>query len=370
MQVNYSFWKDELCISSIDNLIAKYHGLSISDYSMQIRQGSSLTQAMPNDLTMFDEVKALLPDHYLDVSRKKAVRIHLGVTESKQADLDAICDRSIALLSQIAAEYTKAYPFACPLSSGYDSRLVYAFLSAAVPDLQCYTFRHPNFTEKTGDLWVPVKICADQGTKHTLIPDIKAPPEYVQAVFDIVGDYHAVSTVDLVWTYKSVFSGYANSTGDIYGQIMQNALASTVPASLAGAAYLVCKTHNYAPGAKEEIASWVEDLRACGEGASITDLFALEYRCGRWASQGSAISSVCGLASLLTANCRELILLWMQVPRKLRSRQKIHRTILGKANPDLLKYPFNPGSYLDKTNRFWPAYYAATFIKYHLGRPR
>src|SRR5690606_40886783 len=58
------------------------------------------------------------------------------------------------------------------------------------------------------------------------------------------------------------------------------------------------------------------DLKAEELFPAIYDLFAIENRLGRWASQGNMIYSAAGIVNLNIFNCREIIESWMQIPRR------------------------------------------------------
>lgn len=364
IQINYSFYQEDLCISSVDNLVALYFGFEVSDYSKKIREGSNLAQALPNDLTMFDEVKALLPNHYLDISNKRAERIQLNVCQVSSGEkIDLILNNTIDLVSNIVNAYHREYLLVCPLTSGYDSRVVFSFLRSVVTDLQCYTFKHPGFTKNTGDIWVPEKICETFLNNHTIIEDMVAPVSFTDEVKKIIGYYHSDNTIDLAYTYNSVFYGKALLNGDIIDQVGKSLLGNAVPTFFANASYFQCKIHNCSALSKKELRNYLSSVKHNNEFNHIFDLFALENRCGRWGSQWGMIYSVCGIKSLNMFNCRELILQWIALPRKLRTQKIIHKAVFSATDKRLLTIPFNPDEKYAVLKSNWILFYLATYLK-------
>lgn len=367
VQINYSFDCGTFCASSVDNLVALHMGYRLSDYSSKLRSGAPFDQALPNDTTMFDEVKALLPNHYLDVSKMASVRVMRNITDNERKT-DEIVRKSSILIKNIVNEYRKSYTLLCPLTSGYDSRVVFSFLSEKDKNLQCYTFFHPKFLEKTGDVWVPREICKTFSLPHSLIPDVTAPQEYVKAIGTVIGSYHSINTINLAYTYLSSFRGKALVNGDIIDQIGKSLIGNSVPSFLATTQFLFCKMHNRNKLVKKEVATYLREIQSSGERSNIFDLFAIEQRCARWATQSSMIYSVCGISSLNIFNCQRIIELWMTVDRKQRKNAALHLRYLKERDIRLLDFPFNPGNSILLLKKTWPSFYLATFIKYYAGK--
>jgi hypothetical protein len=89
----------------------------------------------------------------------------------------------------------------------------------------------------------------------------------------------------------------------------------------------------------------------------------LENRCGRWGSQWGMIYSVCGIKSLNMFNCRELILQWIALPRKLRTQKIIHKAVFSATDKRLLTIPFNPDEKYAVLKSNWILFYLATYLK-------
>lgn len=371
VQVNYSITGEGLCAASTDRLAAEYCGYAVSEYSRKIREGADLFQGLPNDATMYDGVKALLPNHYLDASRGRAVRVrHLpapgfpgggGGEGALRAYIEAA---SLPLVRRTAQEYRKYYEITCPLTAGSDSRAVLSFLlDGGRPE--CYTFHHKGFTGETAELRIPAQICRDLQLPYKAVKDLQAPEAYVRAVFEAAGDYHAPGTIDLAYTYLSSFSGKAMANGDIIGQVGKSSKGKDIPCALARAPFFASKIHNKSPLAKRELERYLREIRASGDWPFVFDLFATEIMNGRWSAQTHMLYSLCSISLLNIFNCRELIGQWMDIPRAWRMKGLIHQAVLEGGHPELLPYPTNPDEKHNWLRKSWLTYYLASHAKFY-----
>lgn len=371
VQMNYSLTEGGLCAASIDRLAAEHCGYDVSEYSLKIRKGANLSQALPNDITMYDGVKALLPNHYLDVSRGQAVRVsHLpapglpdkaGGEEALRAYIEAA---SLPLIRRTVQAYRRYYELVCPLTAGSDSRAVLSFLlDGGCPE--CFTFRHKNFTDETAELRIPAHICRDLHLPYTAVEDLHAPEAYVKAVFEAAGDYHHPGTINMAYTYLSAFSGKAMVNGDIIGQAGKSSKGKNIPCALARAPFFASKIHNKSPLVRRELERYVREIRASGDRFFVFDLFATEIMNGRWSAQSHMLYSLCSISLLNIFNCRELIGQWMDIPRAQRTKGLIHRTILEGEHPELLSYSTNPDQKHSLLRKSWLTYYLASHVKYY-----
>ncbi len=74
LPVYYSTQRNAICVSSCDNLVNSLFGYGISKRALDVRLGSDLSQPLPYNMTLYDEIKCLLPNHYIDILRNDVVR--------------------------------------------------------------------------------------------------------------------------------------------------------------------------------------------------------------------------------------------------------------------------------------------------------
>jgi len=128
-------------------------------------------------MTLYDEIKCLLPNHYLDLINKKVFRFAPKSLPKKtdEREIDEIINHTVHLIENIVNEYLKYYEVVCPLSGGWDSRFVLAFLKKRASEISTFTFKHKDMTEETADLYIPELISPLLGIKHFLLDDIVCP---------------------------------------------------------------------------------------------------------------------------------------------------------------------------------------------------
>lgn len=368
LQLNYSLIDDEgeQCIASSDMFVALKYGYKVSKLSTKIREKSSLLQPLPFNLTMFDEVKALLPNHYLCLgSNRYSIRIKLNKENTeKENKVEDLINRTATLVENIAKQYGEYYALSCPVTSGYDSRVVYAIQDYLGLDKIRYTFFHRGFTNDTGDIEIPRRFISDSGKEYSIIKDMIAPEDFKSQVRNFLGGWQDVSTIDLAYTYIRNVGDKALVNGNIIGQTGQSYVTNVVPNKLITPRFMQCKIHNYSDSALLLLGKYSEEIRSTGECNKVADLFEWESRLGRWAPQADLVYSFCGIASLNFFNCREIILSFIKVPRRDRVHKKIHKKYLNLFNPELLKYPFNPDERFGWIKNSWIMFLGATYLKF------
>ena len=210
LQVNYAFLKENVCVSFSDKITAKAFELGESEIAKDIRKKGANNHPLPYELTMYNGVRALLPNHYLDLNARKSVRINLKIpTGQAPTSVDDVVDSTLKLILNTAREYGKYYSFACAVTSGNDSRVVYAVLSKLGLDQERFTFRHKGFTDATGDIAVPHQfICAD-GKNHLIIDDMVAPEGFGERVREFLGNWQSPFFINLAYTYLQSFPNLA-----------------------------------------------------------------------------------------------------------------------------------------------------------------
>ena len=71
----YSVGLSSFVCCSNPNFISETFSVLPNDELMKIRKSGKLNQAMPFDVTVYREIKQLIPNHYIDIQREKAERI-------------------------------------------------------------------------------------------------------------------------------------------------------------------------------------------------------------------------------------------------------------------------------------------------------
>ena len=367
--VFYSFLDGNLVCGTNQFEIARRCGYSINPELLAIRKGSSLEQAMPGDVTLFKEVKRLLPNHYLDVNRQEVVRFCNWTSEERRS-LDDVISLTIERSQLLAQAYASQYSLACPLTGGKDSRLVLGLLYGSGLKVPCYTMKHVWHKGDEGDLSIPPKLASTLGFDYCLISDVAHSDRQCQ-LFDGIyeeGLWPKV-TLSLAETIQSRFKGYAIISGDICDQVGKCGLHQDIPEHFASPSYFQTKIHNTDNMCRRYLQKWMDDVCSSAEKVSIMDLFAVESRVGRWANETNMIYCNLGLVSLNIFNSRRIIYTWASLSRNERKKAVIHHGILERVCPQLLDFPYDRTGLIGQVAKSsWPLFFLASTMKSAVSR--
>ncbi len=340
LPVNYTF-SDGFSASCFDKLVADFCGYEVSPVSKEIKYSGELFNQMPYNTTMYDEIKALVSNQYLDIEAKKYVRIKLDVKQnSSQEHINSVLKDTLILAQNTAKEFSKYYDFACPLTAGYDSRMMFAVLESIGKVKYTYTMNHKNFDENTPDIAIPKKITADKGVTHIIQDDIPAPQEIKEFIESVAGEWTTHLTIDNANTTKTIVKDDVMCSGQIIDQIGKHSTAKAIPDFAVSGWYaqmkFVNKSRYYRTETKKQIKEWKKEKETY-----IGDLLGWESRICRWATLNEMIYSLVGLNTLNFLNCREIFLKYISLPIKFRENKGIHKYYLKQIDDSLLSYRFN-----------------------------
>ncbi|NVP23149.1 hypothetical protein [Treponema phagedenis] len=369
LQINYS--KDAICFSSFAHLVAKILNKPFDECNLKIRESADYVAAMPNDITVYKNIKTVLPNHYFHINKFDVCRFYPYEELEYYDSYTDILNRHIVLIDNIVKEYAKYNNLVCPLTSGWDSRVVFSFLTRNIPDIQSYTFFHKNFTAETPDIVIPKKICKLKNKKYIQIPDLQPSDEFVSKITEIIGQHYYKSDIAMAYTYKDTFGASASITGDIIDQLGKSALVNLLPTFLATSNYFVAKKRNISPDAKKEVAIYLKRIKKEKHNwPYVYDLFGLEDQCGRWAGYARTIYSAAGITLLNIFNCKEIIDDWIRIRRSKRKKHCIHIYFLHALARDLLQIPFNPDEKFKFVSNSKVLFFLATHIRHLIKKIR
>lgn len=365
----YYYFNDnnEISFSSSEYIISSFLDLNKSEKASLIENMAAPGIGLPNNLSRYDKLFFLLPNHYLDVPNRNDKRYFICYDDKKAENFSSILNQSMAIINNITQEYSKYYELVCPLTSGWDSRIILSFLTKN-NETECYTFDHDSFNKDSAETNIPQRICKDLNIKYTKLLVQEMPLEIKESVESIIGSHHIQKRVNLAYTIKEEFNDKAILEGSIIGHIGKSGMFGAVPDWLANDTYFITKTHSYSKESKRQTIKYLSELRKSVDKDKLFDLFALEIRCGRWGNQSSEIYSSLGVNMLNIFNNSELIFLWTEIARRERNNKNLHISFMEHNKPELLDYAFNPDYKLSfvKDNRY--SHYLASLIKYYYNK--
>lgn len=370
--VFYNTDKNFSCTSNIQYLVAHF-GYLPEQKLKEIRNSGDISQAMPYDITQYREIKQMLPNHYMAVNDRKAVRfinaecVQLTLTAEKAANIVT------PMIEAISEYYKSLFKVYCPITSGRDSRVVLAFLAENDTAVQCYTIRHPEHCGEEQDLVIPKQLCSECRMPYEQITDVEVSEDLKKEMDCLLGENnYSYRTLRIAETILEHYGDGAVINGDIVGQVGKCSLHRDIPLCFATPGYFRCKLHNHSSGAKKELKRWLSEIKSSGECVNLFDLFSIENRMGRWAGQENLIYNSVGQIYLNIFNSRSIIYVWTAVSRTERKKSRIHVSLIKNKMPSLLNVPFESDEStiirLSKSNGL--AYLLSSYAKYYIERIR
>ena len=368
IHASYTIKENELYISSNPKIIANINNWEESLTSRKIKSCAADIHPMPYDMTMYDEIKFVIPNHYLDCE-KRNVKRYYPLEKVEDISVEKAAEITNKLLENISKGYNKRYKLSLPLTSGMDSRLILAIFKQKAKDIPMYTILLDDFNDKTPDIYIPKKITENYNLDYTILENLKIPNEINELYQKHLGSSFNKGIARNAWTYhQSKLEGHIFMSGDVIPLAKSN-FGKNLPEFLATTSYLVAKTHNYSKENRREVKRWIKDIREYTNysGVSKYDMFFWEHRFGKWASN-SSINYDLVVDSITPFNCRELVETWLRIPRKERMHCKLHKKVIEDNWPELLDFPINPGEKHQILSNISILYYIGSMIKYVKGR--
>ncbi len=360
--VHYSFLEGEAPrASSLEYLLAQELNLPLSREAQRILRQAEPGMPLPNDLDRYEGVRFLLANHMLNLSRRGCERFFPAKRKFSATAAEAAV-ATVRLCGNVIRQYGAQNAFLCPLTGGWDSRLVLSLLLNNHADVTCYTTIKAHFTEKDGDVWVPREITKRRGIPYSGLQDTPPTEETLDFVEELFGHrrYAQIQSTQ----FKNWGPDLLRVGGDIIDQIGKSAIGSYLPGFLAVPSFFLCKSHLYSLAAWRHTARWCRRADVSGSSLTKYELYAWEQRAGRWVALTGSVLAVLGVREINLFNCRELMNTWVGVPRKERIHDQIHREIFKITAPDLMDIPFNPGIHTNRIKQIPPLFWAGTYTKY------
>lgn len=361
MSVFYTHADPVVACGVSENLVGAYVSNRSDSRMSGMTTNAPNGQPLPGNMTSFDHVRILLPNHILYVRQQYAERVWETPGLARRTTLDEVIGKTLFLMSNIYREYNKYYDLLCPLTAGYDSRVNFAFMKELGDNPKTFTFRHPSFTDETPDLTISHEICGYYDMPHTVVVDSHMEESEKSYYRRVIGRDATDYALDLALTIKNAFGENAILNGNIIDQIGKSVTGNRIPEVLASPSFIRARIYNTGKPALKILGSYLRGVKLrCGD--NIFDVVAWEQDCCRWGTQSDITYGMCGVNMLTLSNCRELILEWIKVPRKQRVRKELHKSLFQQLDPKLLSFGFTPESNIKRIVRLnWPIFYLSCY---------
>ena len=312
----------------------------------------------PGDRTRYAGVRALLPNHVLDLGAGDALRFW-PFAPLEPRTLEGGVERGNAILQGMMAGAHRRFPLTIAVTAGIDSRMLLAPSREIADEVPFFTHLHYSLDETHVDVIVPKKLSARLGFEHRVI-DCVRPKEFATSDDPEVVAYRELylantSNSHLGWGSISytlsreisddrvIVKANANpvTKGNYRRKVATEATdLDTLPEALAG--YLNMGGNAFAI---REFRRWAEASVVHAEryGYDLLDLFQQEQREGRWQA-GDQLERDLDHETFVPFNSREYFSTLLGVPPEHRRTppRRLHRAMVRALWPESLSVPINP----------------------------
>ena len=351
-QVCYTneLWHGETWCATQPGLIARVCGLTfdptaLTAYIHSDAYAVASERPWPGDTTPYAEVSHLLPNHFLRLTDRAAIRFWPEAPLEKCAIEDA-SESGSSMLSELVTAAGRRYKLGMAVTSGWDSRVLLAASRQVADRMFFYTFNHGR---NAADTVVPQRLLPKLGLQHHLI---KYPARMDPA-------------------FAKIYNQNFPTPHDSWGRMMQP-LVHKLPAHtvvLTGNAAEITRVRFRLPEGERLTARKIARFTYCGiaprelerntfvvtatdrwlksigntYNVHPLDLFYWELRAGRFAAMDQGEWDI-AQESFTPYNCRRYLATMLAVDERYRSHDDpIHyRLMIRNLWPDVLSEPVNP----------------------------
>ena len=293
-----------------------------------------------------DRLYKLLPNHYLDLSKKVVKRIPL-YSPTGFLNEDDIIDFVSMMLKGTFASLVKRHKLIQGLTAGLDTRILLAAAKEFKNDIQFYVFNHNDLPPDPPNVWVSQRLAQKLKLNYKVIKPDEVRPEFLQEYVKEHIVPRILPKISHIQYFQEHYSdpNIINVSGNAsamskchYGYTNQKISLEML---LFFSGYHVSNN----PFVKQELEEWLTDVSPYAEeyGISVLDLFYWEQRQGNWGALQSfekdlAIEEVCPFnnTSIHTS------LLQVEPSRRASPNYVFFRKLLQSLDAETLSEPINP----------------------------
>ncbi len=298
----------------------------------------------PADTSPFQEIRRLLPNHYLDLGTGKMHRYW----PSKALDrigLDAAVERTSKILRGLLAGAARRFSLQLDLTAGLDTRIVLAASREIRDDVTYMTLKTRRMSEDFADLTVAAKLASKLCLRHDIVVSASVVNPSFLDIFKrnvtLAHDVYVPDAQAILEHYrltKVCVTGTASEVGKFEYTFGKLGDRRTTPQELSRLAEM--GTH---PFSVKAFRGWLWGL---GElyGLDLFRLFYWENRCANWLAMTQQEFDIAYLDTLSPFNCREVLTMVFALNEECRKSPEFvfYRQLIYSMWPDALTVPINP----------------------------
>ncbi|GAB4388031.1 MAG: hypothetical protein Kow0025_04970 [Thermodesulfovibrionales bacterium] len=236
-----------------------------------------------NDRTPYREIRNLLPNHYLDLRKGKAVRFWPAAGCVTPLSVDESIRLCTPILENSIGAATQRFDLKMGISAGGDSRKTLAAARGVKDRIYYFTHTPTQLSMLTNDVEIPARLLPRLGLEHHKL-GMRRMCEEFRKYYESSATWAREGRGNISYTLLQQFGPDSAVLNSNISEVAQ-CVYWLPKAKINGETLAVISGLNH-PFAVREFQKWVDGARpACMEARiNILDLFFLEQRMGRWAT--------------------------------------------------------------------------------------
>lgn len=345
--------RNSVWCASQPHLIAEQLGMEVNKMVESDLHKSSLFKTeehwYPGNITLFDNIFHLTPNHYFDITSMKSVRYWPKERLSPMSISECIPKVSV-LLSGIIEGAVHRFNIAFAISCGRDSRTLFAASRKVAKYIHYFTQAPKTAVDSDPDVLIPSTMLKQMGLEHSVLVLPEKLDENFEAILKknvftarIAKGLNAISIYDH-------FKGENKEIVVLYGNCSEITkrdrfrFPKTPKQLLSGIALATMAQMSRSKIAIKQFREWLIPVKKLTKyNIDILDLMHWEQRVGNWGAMTFSEYEMVH-ESLCPYSCRRYIEYMLCVPFKYRTKPKyeLHHDIIAALWPEVLKYEINP----------------------------
>ncbi|MEO8615845.1 MAG: hypothetical protein ABI600_11950, partial [Luteolibacter sp.] len=306
---------------------------------------------MPGDTSLYAEIAALLPNHFLSLSDGSCHRFWPAQALPPMSYPQVLAECVRLLRGQIDSAQRR-YPLAISMTAGWDSRLVLALHRQYTEGLYAFTLVYPHLPCESRDVCVPKRLLGKLGIEHHLVPY----PDTIDGAFKEIFRRNNISANSAYCAdTQSLYAIYPGDrvcvTGDV-AEIVKCYYGRRRPKAEPVSALELAELGGLGkhPFALEAFGRWLE--HSGGPPIDLLDLFCWEQMAGRWQARVRAEYDM-AQESFAPLNNRRLLRVMLTVDAGMRCGPdfRLFGDLIEALWPDVLSEPINPPESVSRARR-------------------
>ncbi|WP_022835053.1 asparagine synthetase B family protein [Salisaeta longa] len=296
----------------------------------------------PYDTALYQGVRRLLPNHFLDLTTGHAHRFW-PTTPRREAPLVDVVTAVAPLLRGLMEGMAHRAPLAVAVTAGLDSRLVLAAARSVADRAWFHTQQYWAHTARTPDMYLPPRLCAHLGLAHHIV-DCPADmtPAFAAQYHAHTHDAHPAYGVIAEGLHRHLPAGHVLVKGN-GAEIARGRQVKVERPSIEDLARITVHASHH-PFTEHHTARWLKEVRpvAARTGYAIPSLHYWEHRMGSWQAQAQTEwDLVC--ESFTPFNCRAVLVHLLATPVPVQEETQGHfYRLIDTLWPEALALPVNP----------------------------